>query len=271
METTYDTQAAQGNLGAGRSIALWLLFFSFSLALGYPTLGRYDPRELGGDQAVYYLMTSGDTPPDSVPFCYRVLVPALARPFYLLARGRIGTWDPVWFGMLVSNSIFCATFSFLLLHMGYRILGDLPLALLGCALVLLNYGASDLWLSGYVDTAEACLLMATAWLLFTGKWWPLPLIGLLGGLAKQSFLPFATIFAAVWWLTTRRSDRTYKQLLWIAALAGAAFASVVFAHWAVARTLMMPWTMASQWWGGGSFASNLIATLRDHRLWYPFV
>jgi hypothetical protein len=262
---------APGQLGLARSVVLWLLFFSFSLALGYPTLNRYDPRQLGRDQTAYYSMTAGQTVVNGIPFCYRLLVPAVAKPFYWLARGKVGTWDPVWFGMLISNSLFCATFSFLMLLMGYRILRDLPLALLGCTFVLLNYAVPDLWLSGYVDASEACLLMAIALLLYSDKWWPLPLVGLIGGLAKQSFLPFATIFAIVWWLAVPRSRRTYRQLLWIAALAGAAFASIVLAYWLVEGRLMMPWSMASQWWAYGDFFGNLLESVSDHRFLYPFV
>jgi len=38
-------------LGVARCVVLWLLFFSFSLALGYSTLNRFDPRQLAGTKA----------------------------------------------------------------------------------------------------------------------------------------------------------------------------------------------------------------------------
>lgn len=161
---------AQQNLEAGRLVMLWLLFFSFAFALGYPTLNRYDPRIVGNDQNAYHEMVTHTTVPDYAPFGYRLLVPSVAKPFYWLARGRSGTWDPVWFGMLVANSLFCSTFSILQLSMGFRILRNLPLALLGCTLVLMNYAVPDLWLSGYVDASEACLLMAVTVCMFTGRW-----------------------------------------------------------------------------------------------------
>jgi hypothetical protein len=269
-ETEDSYTRAPERLGVARCVVLWLLFFSFSLALGYSTLNRFDPRQLGRDEGVYYSMTAGETVADSIPFCYRLLVPSIAKPFYWLARGRVATWDPVCFGMLISNSLFCATFSFLMLLMGYRILRDLPLALLGCTLVLLDYAVPDLWLSGYVDASEACLLMAVALLLYSNQWWPLPLIGFIGGFAKQSFLPFATVFALVWWLSTPRSKRAYGQLLWIAALAAATFTAIVLAYWLVEGRLMMPWSMASQWWAHDDFLGNLLESVRDHRFLYPF-
>lgn len=274
MDTPNYALAAQSNLGAGRSIILWLLFFLFSLALGYPTLNRYDPRELYRDQNAYYRMVSGriTATPEDIPFCFRVLVPSIAKPFYWLARGRVGTWEPVWFGMLISNSLFCASFSFMLLLMGLRVLRDLPLTLLGCCLALLNYAVADLWLSGgYVDAAEGCLLLAAAWCMSSGKWWALPLIGVLGGLAKQSFLPFATIFAVTWWLSTERSKRTYGHLLSVLGMAATSFIAIVFAYRAVAGCFMMPWTMASQFWPHGDILSYLTQMLGDRRFWYPFV
>ncbi len=271
IEISVTPEAARGELRAGRSITLWFLFFLFSLALGYPTLNRYDPRDLGPDQVAYYRMTMGDNAPTEIPFCFRVLVPSVAKPFYLLARGRVATWNPVWLGMLISNSLFCATFSLVLLWMGYRILCNLPLALLGCTLVLLNYAVPDLWLSGFIDASEACLLIAVAWFMFSDKWWVLPIIGFLGGLAKQSFLPFATIFATVWWLTMEKSNRRCGQLLWLVGLGAAASVSIIYVHWSVAGSLMMPWTMASRWWEEGGFFENLLFAIGDRRFWYPFV
>lgn len=250
---------------------LWLLFFSFAFALGYPTLNRYDPRTVGNDQNAYYEMVTHRTVPGYAPFAYRLLVPTVAKPFYWLARGRSGTWDPVWFGMLVANSLFCSTFSILQLVMGFRILRNLPLALLGCTLVLLSYAVPDLWLAGYVDASEACLLMAVTLCIFTGKWWSLPLIGIVGGIAKQTFLPFATVFALVWWISTEKSKRSYWQLVCIAGMALTSFASIIFAFRWVEGTFMMPWSMASHWWNYGTLGSNLSKTITDYRFIYPFV
>lgn len=33
---------------------------------------------------------------------------------------------------------------------------------------------------------------------------------------------------------------------------------------------MMPWSMASQWWGSDQFFGNFMDTVRDHRFLYPF-
>src|SRR2546427_8834234 len=96
-------------------ILLWGLFFLICFGLGYPTLNRYDPRKSGNPDAIeYYQLVEGN--PQAVPehSRYRVLVPYLAKPFYWLAEGQVGTWNPVFFGLLVANSIFSATSACLL-------------------------------------------------------------------------------------------------------------------------------------------------------------
>jgi hypothetical protein len=107
--------------------------------------------------------------------------------------------------------------------------------------------------------------------MFSGKWWALPLIGVLGGLAKQSFLPFATIFAVTWWLSTERTKRTFGHLLCLLGMAATSFLAIVFAYRAVAGIFMMPWTMASQVYPHSNILSHLKQMLGDRRFWYPFV
>ena len=91
------------------------------LGLGYPTLNRYDPRKLLPDSASYAkLVTEG---PAAVPdyFRFRVLEPYLVRPFYALAQGHVGSWDPLLFGFLVVNSLFVASTAFLLSSGGHAV------------------------------------------------------------------------------------------------------------------------------------------------------
>ncbi len=147
----------------------------------------------------------------------------------------------------------------------------LPLALLGCTLYLLNFVIPNLWLAGTVDSSEACLMMAITWALFSGRWWLLPLIGVSGGLAKQTFLPFSTLFAATWWFAAKRSTRTYGQLLWVAALGAASAASVVLAYRFVSGSYMSPVGMATQWGSWANFWQNILKGFLDQEFWYAFV
>ena len=137
---------------------MWLLFFLISLGLGYSTLNRYDPRKSGGtfDVGVYYDIVTGRAPlqtsEDRGPYgrlswsenYSRVLVPYVARPFYWLARGRVLSWDPALFGLLMANGIFTATTACLLVSVGYRLLADYATALLGATLYLLNFVVANL-------------------------------------------------------------------------------------------------------------------------------
>ena len=136
----------------------------------------------------------------------RILVPYLAKPFYWAARTHLRTWDPVYFGLLIANSIFCATTSLVMVHAGLRLTENAGTALLGAALYLLNFAVPNLQLAGLVDCGEACLMMILAWVLLMDKWWLLPLLGIVGALAKETFVPFSAIFSITWYLTSEHPD-----------------------------------------------------------------
>src|SRR5882724_786627 len=103
--------------GAWRDAAIWVLFVMVCFGLGYPTLNRYDPRQGATNDSKWYykLVTTGPDPAPAHPE-YRVLVPYVARPFYRIAAGRVGTWDPVFFGLLSANALFTATTAYLLVR-----------------------------------------------------------------------------------------------------------------------------------------------------------
>ena len=258
-------------VGAARALLLWLLFLLIAFGLGYPTLNRYDPRELGPDWNSYYRVVTNQATPADAPFCYRVLVPEVAKPFYILARGHVRTWNPVFFGLLVANCLFSATAALLLLLIGVRVLGDTPVALLACMLYLVNYVVADLWLSGMVDSAEACLMLALMLVLFCERWWVLPLIGIAGGMAKQSFLPFSVIFAAVWWLALPRFERSYRQLLWICGLGITSAASIMLVYRAATGHFLAPWGMVGFFTPNDHLLANTLREFSDQQFWYGFV
>lgn len=258
-------------IGAARALLFWLLFLLIAFGLGYPTLNRYDPRELGPDWNSYYRVVVNQATQNDAPFCYRVLVPEVAKPFYLLAKGHVRTWNPVFFGLLVANCLFCATAALLLLLIGLRVLGNLPVALLACTLYLLNYVVANLWLSGMVDSAEACLMLALMLALFSERWWALPLIGIAGGMAKQSFLPFSVIFAAAWWLALPQPKRNRRQLMWIGALGAASAASMMLVYRAATGHFLAPWGMVGFFTPNNNLLANALREFTDQQFWYAFV
>jgi hypothetical protein len=253
-----------------RLIIIWLTWFVIAFGLGYPSLNRYDARHGDPDIISYYKMVIGQPPqPDDIPFCLRVLVPAVARPFYLLTIGKLGSWSPVYFGLLVSNSIFTATAALFLFLVGFRLGFASPVALLGCTIFLLNFVVSNFWLSGLVDSSEGCLILAVAWCLLADQWWPLPPLAILCAMAKQSTLPFALIFAATWWLTMSQPRRNKTHLLAIAAMGIIGAVTLALVYRFVESVYLAPWTMAA-WYQKGSYLDNIKGFLADRRFWYAF-
>jgi hypothetical protein len=103
----------RAKVATARVALLFCIFFLIACGLGYPVLNRFDPRQTPGlsDVKTYASIVTGTAIVDAGDMRYRrfrVLVPWLARPFYWLARGRVATWDPVMFGLLVADSLFVA-------------------------------------------------------------------------------------------------------------------------------------------------------------------
>jgi hypothetical protein len=201
-------------------LVLWPLFFLICFGLGHQTLNRADPRGVLYDTRAYYNLVSGVSNPEFSEYSHRVLVPYLAKPFYWIARGHVGTWDPVLFGLLISNSLFFATATWLLVDIGCIIIGDRVLALLGGMLYLLNFSAANYHLSAMVDSAQACVMIAIIRTLLTEKWRWLVLWGLIGAFTKETSAPIYVAFASGWWLASpSRHGLDWSKAFWIAAMA----------------------------------------------------
>lgn len=197
-----------------RLALLWVLFFAICLGLGYPILNRYDPGKLPGtsDAADYCDMVRAP-----LSLSYRIFVPALAKPFYLLAKGRFGTWDPALFGMLISSSILSASTAITIIAVGLRAGFEYSTSLVGAMLFLFNFAVANWNLSGYIDSGEAFFLILLTWCLLSNRWYLLPLWAVPGCLAKDTFAPFSVSFATIWLLLDR--PVLLRRAIWIGALA----------------------------------------------------
>lgn len=254
-------------------IILWGLFFLICLTLGYSTLNRYDPRVIGNiDSKEYYELVTG-SPQDAVGhWRYRVLVPYLAKPFYWLAQGRIGTWDPVFFGLLIVNAALCATSAYLIVLLGSRILENSVIALLGALLYLLSFAIINGHLAGLIDAGEGCLMLALAWAMFRKQWWLLPLLGLLGGLAKETFIPLAGVFALAWWLVdVRRNTIRTRQILWIIGMGVVGLATIMAVRSLVSGYVIWPWDILSEERLHTNLLSGFLACILGQGFWYIFI
>jgi hypothetical protein len=272
--TVVVRRPASARVKIAKGVILWLLLFLICFGLGYPTLNRYDPRTAVGtsDSSDYYkLVTSGPSAVEQHTR-FRVLGPYLARPFYRLAQGRFGTWNPVFFGLLVANAMFTATAAYLLVMVGYRHVGDYATAMLGATLYLLNFATANIWLAGYVDAGEGCFLMVLTWTLFSDRWWLLPLWGVLGALAKETFVPLSIAYGATWWLVSKRQHLLgFSRGVWVAALAVTGLATVTVFQSVVTGRPFWPWEFAATLDSGTSYLGrNLVSSLLDRNFWYVF-
>ena len=269
-----------------RLALLWLLFFLICLGLGYPPLNRYDPGKLEGtsDVAEYRDIVVGRQPPGAPAGSgalarlahsenyYRVLVPYAAKPFYWLVRGHLGTWDPAIFALLVANAIFMATTACLLVAIGCRLTLGFSTALLGATLCLLNFCVANLSLVGLVDSAEGCFVLVIVWSLLTDRWFLLPLWGIVGALAKETFVPLSALFVFGWWISEVRRDRLQlPRLVWMTAMGVASVTTVTIAMSAVAGGLVLPWQLAAYMHASDGFFDGLRRCLLAHDFWFVFI
>ncbi len=140
-------------LPPSRITLLTILFFVICCGLGYPSLNRVDWRQAPGgltDVVTYADMVSSPTAHDLHNHMrFRILVPYLARPVYQLAKGHVGTWDPVMFSLLVVTAACVALTAILLLLIVFDITGLYGTALVAALLYLLNFAVPNLRLEPF--------------------------------------------------------------------------------------------------------------------------
>src|SRR6476646_8932507 len=191
-----------GASGRASKLLRWAVFALICFGLGYPSLNRYDPRQLLPDAATYAKLAQDGPGNIASPFRFRILVPILAHSMGALVKGHTGTWDPLLFGFLLVNSIFVATTVYLTSVIGESLFADSSVALFASTLYLLNFAVSNAQLAGLVDSGEALFLLAVSAAMFYRRWLLLPLFGVLGAITKESFVPFSIVIAIAWWMVS---------------------------------------------------------------------
>lgn len=254
----------------GEGAVLWFLFFLISAGLGYPGLARYDPRIAVPDAGIYARLAASGPSAVDTHLRFRVLVPFLARGVYEFAKGHTGSWDPLMFAFLVVNSFFVALTAYLLVRVGDAYIASRPVALLGAALLLLNFNVANLQLAGLVDSAEMCLLMAVVATMIFRHWWILPFWGVLGALAKESFVPFSIIMVATWW-TTSEERGSKRVAIWISMMAAAEVLTIIALQSCISGHLVWPWKFFSSMHSPSNPAANFLHSLYDRNSWYVLI
>ncbi len=252
---------------------IFLLLFLICFGIGYPGVGRFDPRTVDPDSVDYYKLVAGRPSDASDLLRYRVLVPWVAKPFARISRGHIGHWDPIAFGLLISNSLFTAGTGVLLLLMGSDLLG-FPVAFTGTLLYLANFTVHNRQLGlGLVESGEAFFVMLLFFVLFRRKFYLLPIIGVLGGLAKESVIPMCTLIAAGWLLFEyREGRRVWKPAAWSATMIVIGLATIVALQASIIGHIVWPWQFAATIRQRDvSLFRGLIGCFRDRYFTYTFI
>jgi len=260
MPTKFSTRNA---------LLVGVLFFLICFGLGYPILNRYDPGTIGGtsDAAGYCNEVTG---PLSIA-SYRPLVPALAKPFYWMAKGRIASWNPALFGMLMTTSLLTAGTAVVIIAIGLRCSLSYVTSLVGAMLFLMNFAVPNWNLAGYIDSGEAFFLALVTWSLLSARWYLLPLWAIPGALSKETFAPFAFVFALVWWLTERPLRST--KLLWTFALGvlGCAAVFLSFSPTGGFFSGATQYTVTMAMYSQVGFINALSRCLKAREFWYTFI
>jgi hypothetical protein len=246
--TSFTTDRAAA-LPRRSAAVLWAFFALLCFGLGYGALNRYDPRATPAlsDTRQYADLVVENPAADARSHRYfRVLVPFLARPVARLAEGRVGTWSPVFLGLLVVNAALVATAAVTLAGLAAR-LGHAPeVGVLAGLLLAANHTVVNTHLVGMVDAGEMCAAVLLAAALLHRRWWALVPIGVAGALAKETFVVFGGVMAATWWLVElRRTPHALRSALWMGAMAAAALGSVLLVRVMVTGSLASPVAIAA--------------------------
>jgi len=257
-----------------RIACLFCLFFLIAWGLGYPTLNRYDPRETPGlsDVRSYAALVTGTPALETGHMRFRVLIPWIARPFYRLAKGRFGSWNPVMFGLLVADSLFVAATALLIVVLGTRQFDRYAVSLLASLLYLLNFAVPNLRVTGGVDAGEGFFLLALLWSLSELRLWALLLVAVFGALTKETFVPFCIVFMAAWWLVVRKALASPgRSLIWIITSSAVSLVTATALQWWIAGHFVSPVEFAAGLHENHEYLRHFASSLWDQNFWYIFL
>ena len=259
-----------------RLLLLFLLFFFICWGLGYSSLNRVDWRAAPGgltDVQTYADLVTGPPVADlSDHTQFRVLVPYLAKPFYRIAKNHVGSWDPIMFALLVVNSFFVAFTALVLVIVMGRELGNSDVALGSALIYLLNFAVPNLRLVGLIDAGEGFFLILVVWSLLSKRYWTLPVWGILGATAKETFVPFLIIFTLSWWLcSTGPLPGRLRSGAWIVASWFAALISLSTLQWIITHVYRSPLRFGLGLHHNSAYLTQVLSSLTDRHLWYIFL
>jgi hypothetical protein len=252
---------------------LFILFFMICFGIGYPTLNRYDPSMVKGisDSQHYFKMVKTGIRDVVGHWRYRVMIPYSAKPIYWLVKDRIGTWNPLSFSLLFINSLFCAASALTIILIGLKIIRDFAISLTGALLFLLSFTVSNGHLAGLVDSGETCFLLVMTLAMITNRWYYLPIIGILGAMTKETFVPLSGSLAIAFWFFDNKDTRQKKSsLYYIIIMVIMGLCSVITIRSIILGTIVWPWEIIGQEKRSLNIIVSLFMNLIDKSFWYNY-
>ncbi len=211
---------SRGRLSYRGQMVCFLMFFVTCLSLGYQTLWRYDPRRHPAlaefsfcDPHSYYCMVQSDYSQALAPYRFRILGPGLASLIYrVLPPDRIGHADPVYFSLLMVNSIVMALACLAIMRLGQQTGQSLTAGCIGAFFYLASWCVANLTLGGvYIDSFEILILLALMIVVMASAWQWTPLLLAAAAMAKETTVIFGlSLMLAVIadaWLSRRKVPR----------------------------------------------------------------
>ena len=134
----------------------------------------------------------------------------------------------------------------------------------------MNFAVSNAHLAGLVDSGEALFLLALVGSMFYQRWQLLPLVGVLGALTKESFVPFSILMAITWAMFSEQSARP-RMALSIASMVAAECVAVIVLQSVISGHPVWPWAFAASLNSQANYAANFGRSLLDRSSWYILI
>lgn len=265
----------------------WCLFFLICFSLGYPTLNRYAPdtsattaenphASLVDTKQYASLVEKGFLKTPDSHWRYRVLVPYVAKPFYLLSKGNIGSWNPIFFGLLIANSLFIASAAVVLFIIGTAVTGQRTVGFISSLLLLTHFNISNLYLAGLVDSSELFLMILTAWLLLQKKWQALPIVAAIAVLARETAVAFTATLAASWFIIDVVKGEYQRSKIYTIIFYGVVslvlgLGGLKLLHYAGASATGVPWPTESPDLGAAVISNGVWGLVTSKGMVYSFI
>jgi len=186
-----------------KNFLLFSVFFFISFIIGYDSLNRFNHSDLiskGG--TLSDISTYKRTVEVGFVGLYeekriapRILTPLLAHYVNKIFKGKLRSWDSVFFSLLFVNSIFVALTC--LLMMSYLVYLKIGITIAPQLFFLGSFGVSALYLSGLIDSSLSFFIFLNIYSILNKKYLNVILTSIILSIAKEtSFIYLAIVFGA---------------------------------------------------------------------------